>query len=483
MIGASYQTLALSTWLKTWNTPQRQFRGAMISGPTGIGKTLLADLVCAEAGMPNVLRVDSSRKRTKKALADVEEAFSSRKIDAYLTGRMQRSKPGAVIIDELDAMVTGSVDAGGISRILEFVRGSRIPVICICNDPGNRSLKALVAQCMHVRMQRPTVEAISRMLLEVAAGEGLTGISQCVARDIAERCGCDVRQSLNEMQFCSTGTASSCESRLDGIGLVVDRAVNPFDAAAAMFGCHPRDSVRLAVRLYESDPVLGPLLIHENYLKSAAELDPGALCDISEALSTGDLVEAAGRRGHVMVEVRAAVGCAFPCALVGSKLDGRLEFPAFLGRCGTASKNRRLLTEISRRMRATAFATETLPALSKLLVAPMAAPGGAVKVAAAMRSLGLLRADWDVIAEIGTMMSASGPKVTAVTKAALTREMTKLVGDRKKRARGSSSSASSNKRSEKAPPSKRRTSVVPKEEIIIEEEKEEEEEEEERWGF
>jgi replication factor C subunit 1 len=149
--GADYAAMGLISWLRSWNTPQRQFRAAMISGPPGIGKSVLADLVCSESGLCNVLHVDSSRKRTKKALIEIEEAFSSRKIDAYLTGKMQKSKPGAVIVDDLDVMITGGVDRGGVPQIVSFIKTSKIPVICVCNNVNHRSFKTLVSHCMHIR--------------------------------------------------------------------------------------------------------------------------------------------------------------------------------------------------------------------------------------------------------------------------------------------------------------------------------------------
>jgi replication factor C subunit 1 len=151
IIGAEYAAMGLLSWMRSWHTPQRQFKAAMISGPPGIGKSILAELACAEGGLHNMLRMDSSRKRTKKALEELEEAFSSRRIDAYLTGKMQRSKPGAVVVDDLDAMITGGADRGGVPQVVAFIKTTKIPVICVCNDANHRSLKTLVAQCMHIR--------------------------------------------------------------------------------------------------------------------------------------------------------------------------------------------------------------------------------------------------------------------------------------------------------------------------------------------
>ena len=122
ILGAQYTVMGITSWLRSWNTPQRQFKAALLSGPPGIGKTLLANLVCVECGFKNIVKLDSSRKRTKKALEEVVEAFMSRKIDAYLTGKMQNAKASVVIIDDLDTMVTGSSDRGGVSQIVKFIK-------------------------------------------------------------------------------------------------------------------------------------------------------------------------------------------------------------------------------------------------------------------------------------------------------------------------------------------------------------------------
>lgn len=153
VVGAEYAAMGLFAWLRSWDTPRKQFNAVMLSGPPGIGKSLLAELACAETGMLNVLHLDSTRKRTKKAIEEVVEAFGSRKINAYLTGKMQRSRPSAVIVDDLDAMVTGGTDSSGVPQVVSLVKAARVPVICVCNDGNHRSFKTLIALCMHIRCE------------------------------------------------------------------------------------------------------------------------------------------------------------------------------------------------------------------------------------------------------------------------------------------------------------------------------------------
>jgi replication factor C subunit 1 len=452
VIGAQYSTMALSSWLRSWNTPQRQFRAAMLSGPTGIGKSLLAELIYAEAGMKNVLHVDSSRKRTKKALAEVEEAFMSRKIDAYLTGKMQRSKPGGLIIDDLDAMVTGSADRGGVPQIISFIKTTKIPVVCICNDATHRSLKTLVAQCMHVRMQRPSVEGVAQMLLEVSRSENIR-IDASRARDIAIRSGCDVRQALCDLQF-SVGSRT-VTLRQEHTVLNLDRPTNAFDTASMLFGCRPKDSARVGTCLYECDSMLGPMLVSENYPKTTSDMC--VLADVAAAISEGDALEGVVRRkrgwGSIPNDVLGLMTCSIPCAIARSKLDGRVDFPSLLGRSSTFSKNRRMSIDLAGRMgRKRAIrtsrqelSTEISPALHRIVIVPLILAQKTDKTiacqtaASRLRNMGMIREDWDTLQDLGAFSSKTGPMLpatrTALTKAFEGKKPRKLTSSKTTRAR------------------------------------------------
>jgi hypothetical protein len=345
------------------------------------------------------------------------------------------------------------------------------------------------------------LEQIAQRLLEISRVEGLKTTPQ-MARDVARGSGCDVRQSINELQFMSRGDMFATAAKSDATGLTMDRAFNPFDAVTALFGCNPKDSVKLAQRVYESDAMLGPLLIQENYLK-AAKLDLEGMSDVADAISEGDVMECAGRRGPVMLDAKALMTCAIPCALAGAKIDGRLDFPGFLGRGSTLSKNKRSVGEAAKRVLAsrTRFATEIMPFLYKLAVEPLMAPKaaraeppgclvkdpkpkrGAAKgptpaqgVAIRLTAMGLTRDDWDTVLDLGRIQNKSQGPIPAVVKAALTREMTKSGRGRA----GSSDIVQKRKRG--APPSKppepkRQRLSTKKEETEEESEGEEEDEE------
>lgn len=509
VVGADYAARELVKWLKAWKNKDTP-RAFLLSGPPGIGKSLLVDLVTAENGIPNAIRFDSLKKRTRAALKQVEEAFGTRKVDAYFSGKMQRSKPGAVIMDDMDSMLT-SADQGGIPQIVSFIKTTRVPVICICNDANSRSMQALRAKCQHVRMQRPTPQAIVAHLAGICRAESPKfPVGQM--RVIATASGGDVRQAVNELQFALSGNGSPGVSMSEGTGLTVDRPLNPFDAASALFrqfshvqaqavngaAASCRAAVPLlqaSARAVDSDQHLVPLMVQENYLRTAqGSFDK--IADAAEAMSLGDVLEGHCRRAPgIMQDARAVVAVAVPCFAVDARLSARAEFPALMSHTAEINRRNRTMVEMAGRMSAGGIhrgarelATEDIGLLQAIVVQPLDAYTPSARsaskeqlasvatVAAQLRDMHLTRLDWDYIAETADMPSIRAARkrkpVAPAARSALTRAMQPKVS----RKRGC---VASNASQQQQPPKKKARSVGRKR---ADADKPEEDEEEEQSG-
>lgn len=398
VLGGEYVCKELAKWLKAWNKDKKLPRAFMISGPPGIGKSTLIDLVLAENGIPNALKLDSTAKNPKKAFDKVKEAFGTRKVDAYFTGKMQRSKPGAVIIDDLDAMISTT-----LPQIVRFVGKTKVPVVCVTNDPNAKAIQALKAKCHHVRMNRPQEDAIFARLTFIcqqvlkekpqASKERPSTNSQGSIpqpgqlRSIARSSGGDVRQAMNELQFCLSGNGSVFCSVAEGTGLIVDRPLNAFEAATALFapwGKLPATStsqptskgasalsgtlakqppselratklLQLASRAMDADSHLVPLMIQENYLK-ACTLEN--MAEAAEAISLGDVMSARARKmpGNAP-EMQAFFEVAYPAFRIGARLQSttlpnteRIEFPEYPAKIGEINRRAKGVSELAAAM-------------------------------------------------------------------------------------------------------------------------------------
>jgi len=61
-------------------------------------------------------------------------------------------------MDEVDGV--GAGDRGGISALIQVIKETKTPIICICNDRQSRKLASLINYCYDLKFQRPAKDEI-----------------------------------------------------------------------------------------------------------------------------------------------------------------------------------------------------------------------------------------------------------------------------------------------------------------------------------
>lgn len=75
-------------------------------------------------------------------------------------------------MDEVDGMSAG--DRGGIQAIIQTIKKSRAPVICICNDRQHDKIKTLAGHCYDIKFSKPKPALVVKRLMDILAIEGLS---------------------------------------------------------------------------------------------------------------------------------------------------------------------------------------------------------------------------------------------------------------------------------------------------------------------
>jgi replication factor C subunit 1 len=161
---------------KVWNDQETGscFKSALLSGPPGIGKTTTATLVCKEAGY-TFIEMNASDARSKKLLDKVlGESSDSCSMDSYLVGKhdpknLNKDKH-CIIMDEVDGMA-GNEDRGGILELINTIKASKIPIICICNDRQHIKMRSLAGHCFDLRFYKPRIEQVRAALMTICFKE------------------------------------------------------------------------------------------------------------------------------------------------------------------------------------------------------------------------------------------------------------------------------------------------------------------------
>ena len=78
-----------------------------------------------------------------------------------------------LLMDEVDGMA-GNEDRGGVAAIIQLIRASRVPVVCMCNDRHHPKIRSLAQYCFDLRINKPRLEQI-RVIWGWEIEEGVRG--------------------------------------------------------------------------------------------------------------------------------------------------------------------------------------------------------------------------------------------------------------------------------------------------------------------
>jgi len=76
-------------------------------------------------------------------------------------------------MDEVDGMSSG--DRGGITAIVEMIKNTKIPIICICNDRQAQKIRSLARLCLDVKFHKPDKKVVAQKLKSILELEGGSG--------------------------------------------------------------------------------------------------------------------------------------------------------------------------------------------------------------------------------------------------------------------------------------------------------------------
>ena len=70
-----------------------------------------------------------------------------------------------IIMDEVDGMSSG--DRGGITAIIQMIKKSKVPIICICNDRSSEKIRSLAGHCFDIRFHKPSKMIVVKRLKQI----------------------------------------------------------------------------------------------------------------------------------------------------------------------------------------------------------------------------------------------------------------------------------------------------------------------------
>jgi replication factor C subunit 1 len=268
-------------------------QGIIISGTQGIGKTLAIELILKK--MDYIIRIIN--------LNDIKEHRNFNDFDDYynfnnsIYSKINSNKKVALIIDEIENITLTSEKKFIMDIYKENNKSKSFPLIFISNNQHSKLLNELKKGCIEVIFNVPTIKEINKLILNICKNENITFSSEKILEDIVKFSQYDIRRLINllqELSYHSINGKLTKQQVTEFISKSKEKNINIglFDSTNKILNNYL--DYNTTIKYYETEKVLLPLMIHENYIKKILykSNDPwNNILEISESLSHGDNIE------------------------------------------------------------------------------------------------------------------------------------------------------------------------------------------------
>jgi replication factor C subunit 1 len=304
-------------WLLEWDVNDKKNKCILLSGLCGIGKTLLVELILKKHDY-NIINIAIDDDRDKNFMTNVVKPLTN-------TKKTHDGQENVLVFSDIDS---GS-DYGFISSLTECIKETKIPIVCICDNRFDQSIKPILNYCFDIKMKKPSYEDTYRLLYNVVINEKIR-IKESEIKELYDQSNGDIRFLLNTLQFGMRNSKKNIQS------------TNIFESTGKLMSME--ESFDEKYNMYWLSHDLHPLMVQENYINNTFGVreEHKKLTNISysaDALSDADIFEHSVNMTNWEMEPYVA----FSVINATSKCNKKtiMKFPQFLGRTSTMNKNKR----------------------------------------------------------------------------------------------------------------------------------------------
>lgn len=309
-------------WLLEW-CPNNKNKCALVSGITGIGKSLLVELILQKHDY-NIINLEIDECRSK-------EYINSHIKPLTKTKKTLNGQDNALVVSDIDS----GGDYGFISGLIECIKETQIPIICICNDRYTQSIKPILNYCFDIKMTKPKYDDVYRLVYLVVMNEKIK-IKQTRIKELYEESNGDIRFILNSLQLNITKGFHEVMKNI--------QSLNIFQTTGVLFSMD--ETIERKNEIYWNSADIHTLMVQENYINNIIGLKDDLtkiekLSYSADALSDADLFNPSMDGNMTNWELEQYVALNTIRATNNCNKKTIIKFPQYLGRISTQNKNKR----------------------------------------------------------------------------------------------------------------------------------------------
>lgn len=248
IIGNKFNISAIIKWCQEWTFAQK-CKALLVAGKNGIGKTLSINLIINHLKYnPIYLHSDENRSR---------EIINTKLKPALKIKKSISNQQNIVIIDDLDCH-----DYGFISSLIDCIKETQIPIILICNNINDQSIKTLKTYCTQICFTPPSFSDVYVYIDNIINNKNENiDIDPNTLSNIIKIYNSDIRQILNQIDFYRTKLLNSSTTTINkqNTELSIFEITN-------LFLSNNNTTIDEKYDAYLLEPDMTPLMIHENYV-------------------------------------------------------------------------------------------------------------------------------------------------------------------------------------------------------------------------
>lgn len=283
------------------NQVDKKFSNIIITGNHGVGKTVMIDVILKEYNCDVQLLNFSSIKNKNNMKRIIKTIVNNPNVINKMKIEHTKRKNFILVIDELET-ITSTADK---NCILELQKNNEIewtfPIIFISNNRHNKLLSDIKKNTREIKIHPPFESHLKKILLNISKKEKIKFKNELIIQKIIDHSQFDIRRLILTLQdiYYAYGNKKIIDNDLinEYCDLSKEKDVD-FDLFNATKGLlFNYKNIDECLKLYETEKVLLPLMVHENYNKYISTLFPekstqvDKINKISECLSRGDITE------------------------------------------------------------------------------------------------------------------------------------------------------------------------------------------------
>lgn len=327
----------------------------LVTGPHGVGKTLYVNMILQHKEY-EITHIDFSNIKTVKDMKDyINKKISCTDVLSIMQG--ETKKKIAIVIDEIESVTSSNEKSNLI--LLQKLNDVQLycPIVFISNNKHNKLLSEIKKKSYVVPFYAPYPIELKNILKKICAQENINIIYEKVMEEIINHSQSDIRRLIYTLQDIkyAYGSALITSDLIDEYCIgsqKKDIDIDLFTATKSLL--YNYENMKECLRLYETEKVLLPLMVHQNYIEnillnvSDEDVQFKLVNEITESLAIGDNIEnyIYGEQNWAMQEIHGFYTCIVPSyytneTITRVKFQAKPLFPADLNRTSIKNINKK----------------------------------------------------------------------------------------------------------------------------------------------